>query len=306
VIGLLDPALFLPRSDPEVERDLDRVIRTCREHAIQLVPLDEYWRDLWTDFARPLERQLGPSARRAVQQLRKLAEASTLYAPALSSGAGKAWWAGFSQLFGPQALGAPWEEKMACATLRAVIADREVVMLTRRVPGRNLAAHAAAGSTLDETTRWILHVQPKGIGHRQILCVHHPRNLRERWTARFDWRLPSSSDGARYPFCPPASWWKARRRRTERSSPSRPGWTRTATAGHGPTSPRAPAITGTSSSSHLPSGKRSGSGRSTSWSSARLRGGHSRSAATRARRQAGQANRHRLALLNGATSSLPQ
>jgi hypothetical protein len=223
VIGLLDPALFLPRSDPEVERDLDLVIRACREHAIQLVPLDEYWRDLWTDFARPLERQLGPSARRAVQQLRRLAEASTLYAPALSSGAGKAWWAGFSQLFGPQALGAPWEEKMACATLRAVIADREVVMLTRRVPGRNLAAHAAAGSTLDETTRWILHVQPKGIGHRQILCVHHPRNLRERWTARFDWRLPSSSDGARCPFCPPAYWWKGATP-AHRTIESKPAW----------------------------------------------------------------------------------
>jgi len=223
VIGLLDPALFLPRSDPEVERDLDLVIRACREHAIQLVPLDEYWRDLWTDFAQPLERQLGPSARRAVQQLRKLAEASTLYAPALSSGAGKAWWAGFSQLFGPQALGAPWEEKMACATLRAVIADREVVMLTRRVPGRNLAAHAASGSTLDETTRWILHVQPKGIGHRQILCIHHPRNLRERWTARFDWRLPSSSDGARYPFCPPACWWKGATP-AHRTIESKPAW----------------------------------------------------------------------------------
>src|SRR5262249_39297119 len=114
VIGLLDPALFLPRSDPEVERDLDRVIRTCREHAIQLVL------------------------------------------------------------------------------------------------GRNFASHAAADCTLDEITRWVLHVQPKGIGHRQILCVHHPRNLRERWTARFDWRLPSSSDGARYPFCPPAHWWKGK------------------------------------------------------------------------------------------------
>lgn len=223
MIGLLDPALFLPRSDPEVERDLERVIQSCREHAIQLVPLDEYWRDLWTDFARPLERQLGPSARRSVQQLRKLAEASTLYVPALSSGAGKAWWAGFSQLFGPQALGVSWEEKMARATLRAAISAREVVMLTRRVLGRNLASHAAAESTLDETTRWMLHVQPKGIGHRQILCVHHPRNLRERWTARFDWRLPSSSDDARYPFCPPAYWWKGATP-AHRTIESKPAW----------------------------------------------------------------------------------
>jgi hypothetical protein len=223
VIGLLDPALFLPRADQDVERDLTLVIRTCRDHAIQLVQLDEYWRDLWTDFARPLERQLGPSARRVLQELRKWAVTSTRYVPALVPAAGKAWWAGFAQLFGDHALGVSWEEKMARATLRAVVADQDVVMLTRRIPGRNLASHAAGGSTLDETTRWVLHVQPKGIGHRQILCVHHPRNIRERWTARFDWRLPSSSDGARYPFCPPGHWWKGATP-AHRTIESKPAW----------------------------------------------------------------------------------
>jgi len=223
VIGLLDPALFLLRPDQEVERDLSLVIRTCREHAIQLVQLDEYWRDLWTDFGRPLERQLGPSARRALQELRKRAETSTQYVPALAPGAGKAWWAGFAQLFGHQALGVSWEEKLARATLRAVVADQDVVMLTRRMPGRNLVSHVAGGSTLEETTRWVLHVQPKGIGPRQILCVHHPRNLRERWTARFDWRLPASSDGARYPFCPPRYWWKGATP-AHRTIESRPAW----------------------------------------------------------------------------------
>jgi hypothetical protein len=143
VIGLLDPALFLPRPDQEVEHDLSLVIQTCREHAIQLVQLDEYWRDLWTDFARPLERQLGPSARRALQELRKRAESSTRHVPALAAGAGSPWWAGFSQLFGHQALGVFWEEKLARATLRAVVADSDVVMLTRRMPGRNVVSHVA-------------------------------------------------------------------------------------------------------------------------------------------------------------------
>ena len=223
MIGLLDPALFLPRSNEEVERDLGFVIRLCREHAISLVQLHEYWIDLWTGFARPLERQLGPSARRAVQELRKWAETSTRYVPELAPGDGKAWWAGFAQLFGHQVLGVSWEEKMARATLRAVVADPDVVMLTRRMPGRNLTSHVAGGTTLDEITRWVLHVQPKTIGHRQILCVHHPRNLRVRWTARFDWRLPSSSDGARYPFCPPAYWWKGMTP-SHRTIESKPAW----------------------------------------------------------------------------------
>ncbi|MDC0711748.1 hypothetical protein POL68_24985 [Stigmatella sp. ncwal1] len=112
---------------------------------------------------------------------------------------------------------------MASATLRAIVSGEDVVVLTRRVVGRNLKTHAAGGTTLEENTRWILHVQPKNIGHRQILCVHHPRNLSERWTARFDWRLPAVSDGARYPFCPPDNWWKASTSAI-RTISSKPAW----------------------------------------------------------------------------------
>lgn len=224
MIGLLDPALLLPRSDREVERDLALVIRTCREHAIELTPLDEYWPDLWIELARPLEPQLGPSARRALHELRKRAESSRLHVAELAPDAGKAWWAGFSQLFGVQALGGrSWEHRMARATLRAVVADPRVVVLTRRARGRNLSVHAAGGSTLDVTTRWVLHVQPRGIGHRQVLCVHHPRNVREPWTTRFDWRLPSATDGARYPFCPPEKWWKGATQ-SHRTIESKPAW----------------------------------------------------------------------------------
>lgn len=223
MIGLLDPALFLPRPDQEIERDLGLVNRTCRDHGIQLVQLDEYWRDLWTELARPLEHRLGREARTALQELRRLAEATRRYVPPLVLGAGKAWRAGFAQLFGHSALGASWEDRMARATVRAAIADGEVVLLARRMPGRNLISHAAGDSTLDETTRWIMHVQPKGIGHRQVLCVHHPRNISERWTARFDWRLPSSSGGAHYPFCPPDRWWKGSTS-AHRTVESKPAW----------------------------------------------------------------------------------
>jgi len=74
--------------------------------------------------------------------------------------------------------------------------------------GRNLVRHASGGSILDENTRWILHLQPRGMGHQQVLCVHHPRNLTERWTVRFDWRLPGAQRSMRYPFCLPDAWWK--------------------------------------------------------------------------------------------------
>jgi len=223
MIGLLDPALFLPRTDQEVQRDLDIVLQTCRKHSIELPPLEEYWLDLWSSLGRPLENGLGPAARRPLQELRKLGERGKTNLPKLSGPTGKAWRVGFQQLFAAACLGSSWEERMASATLRAVVAGQNVVVLTRRVLGRNLQIHDAGGSILEENTRWILHVQPKGIGHRQILCVHHPRNLSESWTTRFDWRLPAASDGARYPFCPPDRWWKASTIAT-RTISSKPAW----------------------------------------------------------------------------------
>jgi hypothetical protein len=240
MIGLLDPALFLPRSDAEVERDLALVVRACREHEIQVVPLGEYWRDLWRLFAQPFERQLGSTAKRALQELRKLAEGSKRQLPALDSAAGKAGRAWFEQMFGYGALGVSWEERMVAATLRAAMAGEKVVLFTRRIEGRNLCVHRVHNCRLDETTRWVLHVQPKGIGHKQILCVHHLRNMSEPWTTRFDWRLPASSDGGRYPFCPPDRWWKGstQAHRTVRSKPAwvdkhGNGWARPGTPGTG-------------------------------------------------------------------------
>lgn len=79
------------------------------------------------------------------------------------------------------------------------------------------------GSSLHENTRWVLHIQPKALGHRQVLFVHHPRNLDLRWTTRFDWRLPAEHDRARYPFCPPPRWWKSSTP-AARTVESKPAW----------------------------------------------------------------------------------
>lgn len=95
---------------------------------------------------------------------------------------------------------------MEAATLRAVATGEDVVLFVRRIEGRNLHVHRAGNTTLDENTRWVLHVQSSIAGRKQILCVYHPRNITETWSTRFDWRLPRAPD-ARFPFCAPLFWW---------------------------------------------------------------------------------------------------
>lgn len=210
MIGILDPALFLPRSDADVQQDFDTVLRICKEHDILIPELDEYWHELWSALGASLEKQLSPVTKRALQEVRKLGvdARQKLNVPPLKTPAGRVWRKGFQQMFGAPPFDALWEERIAAASVRAVAMGTEVVMLTRRVLGRNLVRHSADHSVLDENTRWMLHLQPEGMGPTQVLCIYHQRNLRERWTTRFDWRLPSAQQGGRYPFCPPQPWWK--------------------------------------------------------------------------------------------------
>jgi hypothetical protein len=208
MIGLLDPALFLQRAEHEVVEEFDGVLQACRRHSISLPAIEEYWNDLWSHLGFPLERSLGPIARRALHEVRKLSTGPGTDVPPLTSAAGRAWRLGFRQLFGPQHFPSSWEQRMVAAASRAVASRQEVVMFTRRVLGRNLQRHVAGHTCLDENTRWVLHLQPKNLGHKQVLCVYHPRNLAERWTTRFDYRLPGNQHGERYPFCPPNAWWK--------------------------------------------------------------------------------------------------
>lgn len=90
--------------------------------------------------------------------------------------------------------------------------DIDTVLLTRRMSKRNLEIHQVENSRLEEVTRWVLYVSMGGGPPRAVYCIHHPRNLPKelRWTTRYDWRLPSTRDGARFPFCPPDRWWKGR------------------------------------------------------------------------------------------------
>ena len=211
MIGILDPALFLVRDECDVVMCIEFVLRACEEHNIELTPLKEYWVPLWKDLGNELECNLTPRGKRALQQLRRLAPNNDEHINQLATAANVAWRNGFTDLFGPPYLDQSWAERMALAVIRGVLSKQTVVMFCRRVLNRNLVIHAVGNSTLHENKRWFLYVQPSGgLGPIQVLCVHHPRNLHEKWTARFDWRLPHIADGARYPFCVPNDWWKGK------------------------------------------------------------------------------------------------
>ena len=208
MIGLLDPALFLFRAEADIINDLENVLRASRAHKIELTPLREYWPDLWSQLGRTLEGRLSPAAKHTLQAVRSSAPKTDTGIGALPGNAGIVWRRGFTEMFGNPHLQPEWTDRMAFAVIRAVSSGRPVVVFCRRMVGRNLVIHSAGNSTLHENKRWLLHVQPNGVGPCQVLCVHHPRNLRERWTSRFDWRLPTEADRARYPFCVPTHWWK--------------------------------------------------------------------------------------------------
>lgn len=222
MIGLLDPALFLPRADNEVKKDLECLIKICQKHSIQFVLEDASWTHLWKNLARDLEKNLTPQTKRVLHELRKLGGKSNLTLPTLNISDGKIWRKGFTTLFAQVGDG-KWEQRMANAAVKAIMSGRKVIVLTRLMRGRNVQLRSSGHCTLLEVTRWNLHVQTVGIGHRQILCVYHPRNLSEDWTTRYDWCLPSASDRGTHPFCPPDQWWKGSVS-AWRSVASKPAW----------------------------------------------------------------------------------
>lgn len=211
MIGILDPALLLPRpgEDLDIETELDRVAQICHIGRIELPALEEYWPDLWQEHGRALERTLSSRrAQRALGELRKRGRPKHGLPP-LQSTPGRVY--GLRQMFDIPSLGPGWLDKMTNALVRASATGTPTVLLTRRIVDRNILLHEAEDSRIEETTRWVLYVHMSGRPPRSVLCFHHPRNISLHWTTRYDWRLPSTDDGARYPFCPPDSWWKGRR-----------------------------------------------------------------------------------------------
>ena len=205
MIGIIDPALFLPREEQSIVHELDTVIESCRKNNVRLVGFKEYWTPLWMELGRQLSLTYGPNVRSILHELQKREEPDN---GLRLRTAAEAWKRGFTQLFGIPELSPAWENRIASAMLRAAQMDNTVILFTRRMKGRNLTSHSASDVTLDENTRWILHLSLEGLGARQVRCVYHSRNLIHPWTSRFDWRLPAESDGGKYPFVPPEQWWK--------------------------------------------------------------------------------------------------
>jgi len=203
LIAIVDPALFQVRDDEVARAELDAINLMVRRDGLRIPRLREYWDPLWAEFGQPFERSLSHRSRLSLQQLRENGDVERDI-PGFDDA--KVWRSGFHEMFG--SLGAHWEIRMALVIARAASTNEKVVLLTRKVVDRNVKMLVAGGTTLDEVTRWVLYVQPKQIGPKSIPCLFHRRNLTHRWTTRFDWRLPTEEDGAKYPFCPPHWWWK--------------------------------------------------------------------------------------------------
>lgn len=225
-IGLLDPTLLLDDwpDDTSLRRAIDDIVRLCRRHSVRLPEAAGYWSRLWSELGRPLERAQPPATKRSLQQLRQLrAPHDTLLPPPPNEA--RVW--GFCELFGTPELGGRWEDLMAQAALSAAHAarerDEEVLLLVRRLPGRNLHEERAGQVTLARISRWRLHLQQPGIPPTSIPCVSRSRQLEVPWTQRLDPRLPAEAEGARYPFCPPPEWW-LRDTTVWRTMESRPAW----------------------------------------------------------------------------------
>jgi len=246
MIALLDPALFVwgspdgplvPADEAEFASLVSRAIQACREARATVTPIAGYWDRLWKDFVRPLQARLQtPRARAAVDELRKLGGKLTEFSP--TSADTRVW--GFRTLFGQSnMMPSDWEDRMADAASRAIIAGKSVMMLVRLVDGRNLRVHRGKQNVvLHEVTRWRLYVRAAGAGaHVPIDCVRSATQIRRTWTIRYDERLPTEADGARYPFCLPVDWHRGRRQAI-RTKESVPAWVDT--AGRGWTRPNIP------------------------------------------------------------------
>jgi hypothetical protein len=214
MIGVLDPALLLPRPGDEdrLEAEIDAINQICRSGRITLPKLEEYWPALWQELGVSLQRTLKrPRAKLALDELRNFGcvpkSIPTLDAPPRGR------MLGARHMFEIEQLSPTWLERMTLVLARASASGIPAVLLTRRMIGRNLQLHQAENSRLEEVTRWVLYVSMGGDPPRAVYCVHHPRNLPAelRWTTRYDWRLPSMMDGAHFPFCPPDGWWKGKR-----------------------------------------------------------------------------------------------
>ncbi len=220
MIALIDPAIFVwpapmgqlsEKDEKAFASIVGQALLTCRAAGAKIGNIDGYWDRLWKDFVEPLRARLRTQpAKAAIDELRKLSgQRSVFPAAPLTT---KVW--GFRSLFGqtPVLMPVDWAERIGAAAAQLFVAQQSVLMLVRLVPGRNVKEHRGKQHvTLLEVTRWCLYVRPPGFAaHQRIDCVRTPQQIHRRWTTRYDERLPTQHDNARYPFCLPPDWHRVR------------------------------------------------------------------------------------------------
>lgn len=235
MIALLDPALFLrpgnageplsPIVEDELEKQLVGVLAACKAAEARLANIDGYWDELWSDIIGPLERRSRKlDTKKRFQELRK-AGVPFLGLPAAAPRT-RVW--GFRQMFGGLPGVSPgWDDRLATAAARLLASQRELLLLTRLVEGRNLNTRSGkTHSVIAEITRWRVSVHLPGTQRSvHIPCVRSEQQITREWTTRYDERLPTDRDSVRYPFClPPGDTWALRNIAPVRTVAAVPAW----------------------------------------------------------------------------------
>lgn len=156
MIGILDPALLLPRPGEEdrLEAEIDVINRICRSGQIMLPKLEEYWPALWQELGSSLQRTLTrPRARLALDELRGFG-CLPKSIPALEAPP-RGRMLGARHMFEIEQLSPTWLDRMTLVLARASASGAPAVLLTRRMVGRNLHIHQVENSRIEEVTRWV-------------------------------------------------------------------------------------------------------------------------------------------------------
>jgi hypothetical protein len=216
VIAILDPALFRYASPSTKElsvllRILADVERVLRRYDARVPNVEWYWAELQRQFVRPLlqaahslqpvkpeEQQVVRGLLAAVDSLRSRAKYVQFADPI---GPVKTW--GVKPLF--EWISPDWHQIMRRVLLGCVTAEEDMLLVVRLVEGRNLQTIRHGHACIYVKTRWRVSIQHAGKTTR-IPCVRNLRNLDVPWTCRLDEHLPSTSERASHPFCPPARW----------------------------------------------------------------------------------------------------
>jgi hypothetical protein len=242
MIVVIDPAVFAAPSgagplDSQQDKSLcarldtaQRILKKLRGAKVATRRLDsdgvnvppcevDSWALLQRSLIRPLFKRLSHDTKNALGQLReRITKAGCLIKrPSVPKGSCY----GVRELFASEhfdeELCDEWSKLLCAATGEA----DEIVVIGALLVGRNAQDRSSAdGTQLVERTRWRVYAHLTGRSPVAIDVLVHPRNVDERWTTRFDERLPGAGH---CPFCPPREW---HRRRTVswKTLESKPCW----------------------------------------------------------------------------------